>query len=401
MNRIWQWITGGVRLRLTSADPERMLRMISEQIPVCDLVWESGMEVCFCVLRGHLPKVQKIANRSDTRLEVVNCTGLPVVIRSCVRYPVICAAVAVLLAATIGLPGRILFIQVEGNQDIPDSLILERAADCGLHFGADRSELRSEQIKNRLLSSLPELSWVGVNTQGCVATIRIQERQMEPESDTPVPGNIVASEDAVVLRVTATAGNTLCAPGDAVRKGQILISGYTDLGLCTHVEAAEGEVFGLTSHTITAVIPEKQWSRDENGAVVKKYSVIFGKKRINFYSNSGILHTGCGKMTKIRYLRLPGGWTLPIALVTQIVTISELSETERFLPEAEEGLRQVSQRTVAQDMAAGQIISAREESLDGGGRCGIRTVYSCEEMIGRRRSGIFTEGDTTYDGENG
>lgn len=401
MNGIWQWLIGRIRFRLISADPERLLRRISEQVELTEINWESGLELSASALRTDLDRIKRLLRTEEDRLEVLELQGFPTKLRNCFCYPLICTVVALLLAATVWLPGRVLFVLVEGNQTLPDALILDCAEQCGLGFGADRQVLRSEQVKNRLLSALPELSWVGVNTRGCVATISVQERQREPEGDEVFPGNVVASSDAIVLTVTATAGDARCVPGDAVKQGQVLISGYTDLGLCTHVEPAAGEVYGLTARSISAKIPSQILSRTEKGAEIKKFSLIFGKKRINFYSDSGILHTGCGKMTKIRYLRLPGGWTLPIALITQTYISTELTESERYAPEALDLLRQISRQTTLEQMTAGRIVSVRESELYTEGGYGLESVYECEEMIGIRRSGILTEGDIHDDGENG
>ena len=69
------------------------------------------------------------------------------------------------------LPTRVLFMRVEGNESIPENLILEAAEDCGIRFGASRSAVRSEKVKNGILSRISELQWVGVNTKGCIAVI--------------------------------------------------------------------------------------------------------------------------------------------------------------------------------------------------------------------------------------
>lgn len=354
----------------------------------------------FTIPRWELPKAEAASKRNGDKLEVLKREGLPEVLRSWLSAPLITLTVLLLLASTAFVPSRILFIQVEGNEAVPTRQILKQAEQCGLSFGSSRGSLRSEQIKNRLLETVPELSWVGVNTSGCVATISVRERQVEPEPEPLIPGNIVAVTDAVVTELTATAGTPLCSVGDGVQAGQVLISGYTDLGLCTHVEAAEGEVYGLTRRKAEAVIPRKTLIGGEEGAVLKKYSLLIGKKRINFDSDSGILHTGCGKMTQIRYLRLPGGWELPIALVVETYTVTELTETERWEQTASEILEEAARARIVQKMTAGQILEASTEVTAGEELYRLTGLYECREMIGRRSSGILTEGDTN-DGKIG
>lgn len=400
MMDLWWKIGGAVRLRLTGADPERTLRRLSREVRLEQIDRVSALVMEFNIPRWELEKAERAAERSGDRLEVLKREGLPEFLRSWLHAPVITATVLMLIAATAFVPSRILFIRVEGNSAVPARLILEQAEQCGLGFGTSRGELRSEQIKNRLLGAVPELSWVGVNTSGCVATISVKERQIEPEEEPVTPGNIVAVTDAVVTELTATAGTPLCAVGDGVTAGQVLISGYTDLGLCTHVQAADGEVYGLTRRSSKAVMPQQTLIVGEETTIVKKYSLLIGKKRINFDSDSGILYTGCGKMTQIRVLRLPGGWELPIALVVEVYTVTELTSAARWEQSAGEVLEEASRAQILQEMTAGQILGAETEVSAGEGLYRLSGLYECREMIGRRSSGILTEGDTN-DGENG
>lgn len=401
MNGIWMWFLGHYRIRLTGAEPERSIRFLSSRIQLQDVCRESDLSATFLISKRTLSFVRSSAQSRGDRIEVLEEQGLPVKLRGCIRFPLLSFCVMLLLLATILLPGRILFIQVVGNQAVPEDLILERAEQCGLSFWTSREALRSEQIKNRLLQALPELSWVGVNTRGCCAVISVRERKPEPADEPSAPGNIIAVTDAVITSVTATVGKALCAPGDAVRRGQILISGFTDLGLCIHVERAEGEIYGLTRRENRVVLPAGTRIQEESGVVEKKYSLFIGKKRINFYSDSGILHTGCGKMTQIRYLRLPGGWTLPIGVITEVYTPALLRETRRWEPDAMQLLQEMSIRMLQQQMTAGRILKTKFTDTSSGQIISLSGVFECQEMIGRRSNGIITEGDMQYDRENG
>ena len=399
MREIWWLIRGSVRLRLTSADPERSLRKLTQTLRLEDVQRPSHLVVEFTVSSSDLDTVRAVADRYGDRLEILEKRGFPQAVENWLRYPAICVTVLALIWASFWISGRVLFFRVEGNQTIPDRQILEEASACGLSFGAVRAGVRSEQLKNRLLEAFPELSWAGVNTSGSVAVIMVQERQRPPEEESPSPGNIVASADGIITSVTVTTGTPMCAVGEGVRAGQPLISGYTDLGLCTHVEAAEGEIFALTDRTIRAKLPRETLAQAGEPEIVKKYSLLIGKNRINFYSDSGILYTGCGKMTKIRVLTLPGGWTLPAALIEETYAVSETVSTERRTEDAEVMLEAAARRELEQHMIAGQIRGAETAfSEEDGYR--LTMLCRCHEMIGRRSSGIMTEGDTN-DGENG
>lgn len=400
MRELWWKIIGYSRIRITGADLERTLRIASARVRLERMDFLTSLTVECSVSALDLDCMKDIADRNGDKLEVLSRQGFPAVIHRWIRIPVITATVLFLLVLSIALSDRILFIKVQGNLSVPARLILEEASASGLSFGSSREGLRSEQLKNELLSRIPELSWVGVNTEGCVAIISVRERHLEVKPDEGLPGNIVSCADAVVTEITANRGTPLCAAGSAVRKGQVLISGFTDLGLCTHVESAEGEVYGRTRRKIRAVIPEITRIPAEYEGTENKYSILLGKKRINFYSDSGILHPGCGKMTQIRYLELPGGWTLPVALIVDTYTVSTFRDISRWEQDAADVLRNVSDDWVNASMIAGEILQSDFSWTLEDGCYSSESVYECREMIGRRSSGILTEGDIHYDGEN-
>lgn len=394
MKGLWWYLWGSVRLRLVGADPEGTLRQLARWCVIRRVEKVSSLEVTFEVSRMDFSGVRNLAGKRGDRVELLETAGILPSLRNLKKYPVIALTALVLFLATLWIPTRIFFIEIAGNETLTRWEILEAAEESGLYFGCDRGALRSEQIKNRLLSALPQLSWAGVNTSGCVATITVRERQTAETKEPELPGNIVAVTDAIVTGVVVTRGTPQCAPGNAVKAGQILISGYSDLGLTTRAEAAEGEVMGETLRSVTAKIPSETLTRQENGEVFRKVSLIFGKKRINFFKDSGILYPGCGKMTQIRVLRLPGGLTLPVALVVETYTGAKLTRQERREEPVEAILRRQTQNLLLARTVAGEILEEHTAvSREGDVYC-LRGFYTCREMIGRRSIGLLTEGDS-------
>ena len=197
----------------------------------------------------------------------------------------------------------------------------------------------------------------------------------------------MAVTDAVVTEIFPQTGSSLVTVGQAVREGQILISGSTDLGITTRVDRAEGEVYGLTRRTVEAVLPEKTVQRQETGQVVRKYSLLIGKKYVNFSNDSGILYRTCVKMRTVKYLTLPGGFQLPVALVTDTYQRCETEEIFREMDQ--QALEDQARRYVRQQMRSGTILREDSQFTES-----ILTVnYECREMIGAFRPGIYTEGD--------
>lgn len=387
---LWWKVRGWVRLRLTTADCAGRLCEISREIRLEDVRLENDLTAAFTVCRADWDSIRL---RDGDNLELVCAGGLPVLLERLWRWKLFAGAVLLFGILTVLLPTRILFLQVEGNGEIPARLILERAAQCGVYFGASSRELRSEAVKNHLLWAIPELRWAGVNISGATAVITVAVRQEENMPEEAAPGDIVARTDALVTEVYPEAGTALTAPGRAAQQGQVLISGTTDLGLTVRQEHAAGEVYGLTKRRVEAALPEENAVRAETGRVVRKFSLRIGKKYVNFSNDSGILYGTCVKMRTVKYLTLPGGFTLPVALVTETYRLCETETAPR--PDGAELMTDAGRRYVLEQMTAGAIRSEEWTVEDGR----VMGEFACREMIGIFRPGTITEGDTN-DREN-
>ena len=387
---LWWRIRGWVRLRLTSADCAGRLRELSKQVRLEDIRFSDGLTVEFTVCRSDR---EMVTVREGDSLEVVDFGGFPKLLEMVGRWKSVVAAVVLLGALTAFLQGRVLFFRVEGNAEVPVRLILERAGECGLGFGASAREIRSEQVKNHLLWAIPELRWAGVNVSGCTAVITVAERDLGEEPAEEIPGDVVAAVDAVVTEVFPAAGTQAVVPGQVVRAGDVLISGDTDLGLLIRRDRAEGEVYGLTRRDLELVLPSATTVRHETGAVERKFSLLIGKKYVNFAKDSGILLGTCVKMRTVKYLTLPGGFQLPVALVTETWRLCDPEPISREMDEAL--LLEAARRTAREVMTAGTIL--REETAVEGDR--LKASLECREMIGVFRPETKSEGDTN-DREN-
>ena len=394
----WRSLGGMLQIELKCADPSYALSQLQERsITVYQVRFIDDFSVSFLISRQQLKQLKILSDKRgfDYRLQAKE--GLYWLLPRLLHRPVLLVGLAILLAIGIYLPTRVLFIQIEGNASIPTRQILEASGQCGIEFGASRAEVRSEKMKNALLQSLPQLQWAGINTSGCVAVISVRERQLTEEK--PEAGgvaSIVATRDGVITTVTATKGNALCKIGQAVKAGQTLISGYTDCGLSIQAVRAEGEIYAKTERDLTIIAPCGYEQRDESADAEKKYALIIGKKRINLYFGSGILDGSCVKMYEENYVTLPGGFQLPVALVTEVWFDSELETAQAESADAS-WLYDTAQRYLIGDMIAGQILSSDEALSQEDGIVTLSGHYACLEMIGKLREEEIVKPNGTND----
>jgi len=70
------------------------------------------------------------------------------------------------------------------------------------------------------------IAWAGAKLNGVILEITVEEAALLPDGEKGGdPASIYATHDGVITRITVLDGQALCHVGDAVRKGEVLISG--------------------------------------------------------------------------------------------------------------------------------------------------------------------------------
>ncbi len=381
----WSSLEGTVRIRITSASVGRTLTDINNNNielthtnRVDDLVVEANVQ------RRYYKTLRRIVEQNGDKLEVLNRSGIYWNLLSLKNRPILILGIMLYAVLAFYLPTRIFFVTVSGNETVSAKTVISQAEKVGISFGASRRTVRSERVKNALLSAVPQLQWVGVNTYGCVAVISVQERVELPKKE-PDSGvrSIIAKRDGIIKNLTVTRGNVLCKVGQAVKAGQVLVSGYTDCGISIKATAAEAEIYAQTIHRLDVKSP---MDRDTRNSQIKKktnYSIIIGKKLIKLYKDSGISDAGCVKMYEEQYLTLPGGFQLPIALVSE-VQIYHTTETETLAEETVlDWTVKQSEEYLKGTMLAGSILSAQTTTQADEDVLLLNGEYACIEMIGQ------------------
>jgi len=318
----------------------------------------------------------KVKFRSDWKLWIIGA----------LRRPIILFGFVVIFLLTLYLPTRVFFFVVEGNATVLENDVMSRLEDIGITIGVARNEIRSEQIKNTLLNEIEQLQWVGVNTYGCVAVISVKERTILNEliSETGV-SSIVSDKDGIICDITVRQGMPMCTIGQAVKKGERLISGYTDCGISVKAERAAGDIFAYTRYDLTALYLENGAKRGSRGRQFVKYSLRIGKKLINLSKDSRNLGAECAKIYSEFCISLPGGFTLPIALVKETQTsyayMTNPSETSQGVC-----LSTYIENYLYDHMIQGSIMG-RWYTVEDIDECtGIVGRFFCREKIGREQN---------------
>lgn len=300
MSRAVNYLRGQVLVRVESAFPERVLNLCAARdLGFWDLQWESETAFTCRLSRADFRELRRAAGKLECSVTPLRRSGAPYTLHRLLSRPALAAgAVAVGLWLVLG-SFFIWEFTIEGNETLPDEVILRALEEQGVGIGSFGLSLDGEDLRNRILLEVPELVWLTVNVSGCRASVQVRERVPVPETvDRKALSNLVARRAGLVLEIHAFSGVKCVVEGMSVEEGQILISGVEDTeNFGARTTAGLGEVKGRTWHTLTAKLPltvqKKVYAGEKTG-----YSLIFGKKRVKFFGNSSIEGRNYDKITK-------------------------------------------------------------------------------------------------------
>ena len=202
-------------------------------------------------------------------------------------------------------------IDIDGNCKYTDALILQALAQMDVKTGCRKSEIDLPGIEEELRIMYNEITWVSASIAGTKLQIelregdlkisgssgggqtgnvkRVENRENNPktqngESETDLPANLVADEDAIITNLVVRRGTVAVRYGDEVKKGDVLIEGkvyiYNEDETLKKVDylTAEGDVFGKYQELYEKHYQRKHEVRSYKGKNYRELGVaIVGK----------------------------------------------------------------------------------------------------------------------------
>lgn len=392
MWRVIWFFLGVSRLSITGASPEWcMQRLAKARVAFHFGAKPDEFTAEVWVLRRDEARAAQLIRMGGCDCEVLEHGGFAAVFGGLGKRPVLLILLAAAIAAAIVVPKFVFFYAVEGNETVPSAQILRELRELGVGFGTYGPSIKPQELKNQMLLRIPKLQWLTVQQSGMCARVVVRERpDKEPVLDRKAPTDVIASCAGVLTRVEAVAGNCLCAPGQAVAGGELLVSAYTDFGFKTQVTAARAEIYAETVRQAVCVLPETKTVKDGRTAARCAVSLLVGRRRISLFG-AAMPERACEKETKIRYLTLPGGFSLPLGIaITRICEYDTREETLRA-QNAEKQLLEQVQADAKRDMIAGTVRDCSVRTEQSGGCIRLYASLRCEEMIARMRPASLKE----------
>lgn len=278
---LYSFLRGYVDLFVTGNFPERILNLCTVNgVKVWNIKkQENGLRICMFI--KDFLNIRKIRGNSRLKLKIIKKRGVPIIKKRYkyrVGFPIGIALFFVILKF---LSCFIWSVEIEGNTTVSSTEILSVCDSLGIKRGIWSDDIDTSLLRQKLLLKTDNLAWAALNIDGSVLILNVSEIKNEVKEK--IPSNIVADFDGVIESVKVERGNNLVKKGDAVTKGDILISGALDYGTFASFVKSKGEIRAKVEEKMTISEKYKNEIRKPTKKIKNKYVLEFFNIKIPLY----------------------------------------------------------------------------------------------------------------------
>ncbi len=226
MNLYVRLLRGYVRICVRGYGINRFVNICSKRGII---LWEiekedNNMYLNMCV--SDFREIRDIVKKTNVKVVIMSKHGLPFFFaRLSYRK---CFVIGGLLCITwlIYISNFLWAIDIEGNQNLTDEVILDYLEDNNIKIGAKIKDIDIETLEKSFRRDFENITWISVGREGTELTIDIKERDVKVyEENKDEISSLYAPYDGEVVSVIVRSGLAKVKPGDMVEKGQLLVDG--------------------------------------------------------------------------------------------------------------------------------------------------------------------------------
>ena len=335
-------------------------------------------------------RIKEIAKKTKCRVKIQKKRGIPFILHKYKKRKIFAIFFILLIIAVIALSNFIWNIEVIGNNKISAEEIIKDLADDNFKVGTSKTNLNIKNIIDKIRLKRSDLAWIGIDIKGTNAIVKIVEADLKPDIIKEEEYcNIVATKDAMIVKINAQNGTAVVEEGDIVTKGTVLIQGWLE-GQFTGIRYvhANGEVQAKVWYYQKISVPLKKTKKIKTGKEENKYSVKINNFEINLlkgvpkFQNYDTIETS-------KKLKLFSDFYLPIEIHQKTYQEYEEQEITYSIEEAKElGIAQADE-SLKEQIEGKQVTNKKINAEQIGANIEVEVIYEVLESIGTKEKIVF------------
>lgn len=226
---VWNLFAGYVIIEIKGAAAESLINsIIAERYDIWNIKRTEQNRIHACVSIRTFFAMRKLKKRYFRRCTVglLHKHGLLFRLSALRERKLLLYGWLIPLAALIIMSGSLWRIKVTGCDIIAESIILDRLSKSGVSIGMRAAEINTMALANELCTCNESIAFASVYLKGVTLYVDIKETaQSVKAQSSAAAGSVYAKKDGVISRIVVKNGLPMVNAGDAVKRGDELISG--------------------------------------------------------------------------------------------------------------------------------------------------------------------------------
>lgn len=253
--RVWNYLTGYVMIEIKGRGLERFVnRATHAGVALYGIRRTAADAITARVSVGGFYELRPLLHGTGLHVRIIDKCGLSIHLSRRRGREVLLFGWILVIAAIVAASRFIWYISVDGCDVIEQAQIIRTLAELGVETGSMRTATSTFDLGGKIMASDPRIAWAGAKLEGVILRVSILEAQpYVPEDQGSEPVSLFAKKDGVVIQVVVEGGKAKVVAGDAVLKGQELITGIIrndEMG--TILARAKGTVMAQVVYSVAA-----------------------------------------------------------------------------------------------------------------------------------------------------
>ncbi len=224
---IYRFIFGFVEIIVSGEFCEKILNLFAaNKVTVWDIK-RNHKEIRLKIYIRDFKHIRKIRGKSKLHIKIIEKFGIIFIIKRYFKRIGIPVGILMFFTTLYVLSLFVWNITVTGNKKVSTLEIENYCSQLGVRQGVLLSEIHPQLLREKLLLECDGLSWCSFNIEGSKITVNVSE--ISENSGENSPSNIVSDYDCIISNLYVESGIANVKKGDAVRKGELLVSGISDV----------------------------------------------------------------------------------------------------------------------------------------------------------------------------
>lgn len=226
MKNIQFWLRGYIIASVNNISPERFINISKSHDVQLYKIYAKEKHCWFQISRSEYKKLLPIARKTGCYPKIHKKSGGYYVLKSLLKQRGIVLGILVFFLLVSILSKFIWRIEFSGNHLHTEEQLRSYIEECGIGFGTRSACVDCAELESKIRENFSDIGWVSVEIHGSKMMVRIRESNFQ-KREMIASGNtdIIASQNGIVCEIVARRGTPLVSVGEAVKKGDTLISG--------------------------------------------------------------------------------------------------------------------------------------------------------------------------------